>query len=170
MSDRAIIEAIQQAAGTQLADTVFSITGTVDSVDMTARTCSVTVLTGRKSNVIPDVKLMAAIDDGILIVPEIDSTVHIILSTYTEPYVSQYSGATSIVLLGGDLGGLVITASMVVRLNLLENKVNDIITKFDAHTHPVPALGTSLATLTPVTGTLTPTINSDIENTNITHG
>lgn len=171
MSDRAIIESIQQAAGTQLADTVFSLTGTVDSVDQAARTCVITATTGKTSNVIPDVRLMAAVDDGILIIPELGSTVQIIISTYTEPYVSQYSGVSSIVLLGGDLGGLVITPNLITQINLLENKVNSMISIFNAHTHPITtAPGTSSVTLTPVSGTLTPTVATDIANPNITQG
>lgn len=172
MGDRAIVEAIQAAAGTQLADTVHSVTATVDSVNVLARTCDVTVLTGKCPNSIPGVKLMAALDDGILIVPAIDSTVQIIVSTYTEPYVSQYSGVSSIIMLGGDLGGVPITPALIIRLNLLENKVNDLINNFNSHTHIGVTLGSDVSGITgaQINGTLTDTIETDIANPNIKQG
>lgn len=54
------------------------------------------------------------------------------------------------------------------KLNALENKVNQIISAFNNHTHILTlstGTGTAAPTSSPVSGTLTPTNRADIENT-----
>jgi len=189
MSDRAIIQAIQTISGTFNADTVHLITAEVDSVDIPSRTCTVTTISGKNQTAIESVKLMAAIDDGILFVPTIGSTVMISYSNYNLPFVVQYSEVDQILFISGSsqvsivdgkimfndgsYGGLVEVGNLVQKLNNLENLVNDLSRKFNSHTHILTltsGTGTAAPTASPETTVLTQTQRNDIENTAITHG
>lgn len=187
MGDRSIIEAIQKISGTQLNDNVRLLAATVDSVDVATRTCIVTTISSQGSVTIENVQLMASVDDGVLFVPAIDSTVLIIYSTYNRPYISLFSELQKIVFVVGDstleitdglfkfndgqLGGLVEVEKLTTKLNNLENLVNEFIGKYNSHTHILTlstGSGTAAPTTTTETGTLTPTQRGDIENVKIT--
>lgn len=171
MSDREIRESINKITGTYLTDKVHAVEATIISVDSTSRLCVCQVVSGKASNIINDVRLMATADDGLLIIPTIGSSVCVIISDYNDPYISQYSGIDKIILRGGDLGGLVRVINLTTKLNNLESKVNDLVTKFAAHTHTVVSVGSPTSpNLLPVVGSLTPTQQTEIENKLITHG
>ena len=73
----------------------------------------------------------------------------------------------------GSYGGLVEIVNLVTKLNNLENLVNDLISKYNSHTHILSlstGTGTAAPTTTIETGILTLTQRGDIENTIITHG
>lgn len=172
-TDREIAEAIAQLSGTQLADKVYLIEATVDSVDANKRTCDVTPVSGKITASIPNVRLMATVDDGFLCLPKTDSHVVVLMSTYVKPLVVQFSEIDKIILRGGDLKGLVKIEDNVDRLNKIENLLNDLINKFNTHTHPlVLSMGTGVSnpTTSPETDTATLTTVDDIENKNITQG
>lgn len=189
MSDRDIIESVQHLAGTHMEDKVFNVAATVDSVNEAARTCDVTTITGKQSIAIEGVKLMPIVDDGVLFIPTIGSTIFMSYSNYGSAYVTQFSqidkvlfivGSTSLQIIDGKLmlndgsyGGLIEVAKLVSKLNALENLVNDLVSKFNSHTHILSltsGTGTAAPTAAPETTTLTPTQRNDIENTTITHG
>lgn len=171
MSDRTIRETIQHLAGTHDNDPVYVYDAEVDSVDEDNRICSVTLIGGRANNSLSNVRLMSSIDDGILIIPTVGSTVTIIFSSFTEPLVIGWSGWDKMILKGGDQGGLVLSPNLITKLNNLENLVNDLISKFNSHTHNVTAVGSPTGpSLIQEDQTLTKTIQSDIENPNITQG
>jgi hypothetical protein len=183
MSDRSIITAIQKISGTFTEDRVKMMVGTVDSIEGNTCTCII-------SDQMPlsGVQLQAAVCDGWLLVPSIGSTVVIMYSTRNDPFIALYSdidraylqvGNSSIELLkdgsitlnDGSDGGLVKGSPLVQKLNNLENKVNDLITTFNSHTHGVVAVGSPTSvTTTPISGSLTPTTTSDIESQKITYG
>lgn len=166
MSDRAIKDAIQWLAGTKLKDNVSAIEATVVSVDEDTRTCVCKAVTGTAAFILNDVQLMAGVDDGVLIIPVVGSNVKIIKSDFTDAYITQYSEVDKIIFRGGDLGGLVKVISTVQRLNLIEAKVNSLLTAYNVHVHAA----NETPTVSTVAGTLTQTIRSDIENTKITQG
>lgn len=171
MSDRAIRDAINQIAGTHLTNKVHAVTANVLAIDLPSRTCTCQIVDGHVNNTLPNVKLMASIDDGFLIQPTLNSTVCLIISDFGEPYISQYSGIDKITLRGGDLGGLTKVISLTQKLNILENKLNSLLLKFNFHTHNVTAVGVPTGpNLSPESGSLTPTQQAEIENKNITHG
>jgi len=189
MSDRNIIQSIQQIAGTYNADIVHLITAEVDSVNIATRTCSVTTISGKNQTAIENVRLMAAVDDGILFIPTIGSTVMIFYSNYNLPFVVQYSeldqvlfisGSSQVQIIDGKImlndgsfGGLVEVIPLVQKLNNLENLVNDLISKFNSHTHILTltsGTGTAAPTTTLETGTLTATQRKDLENSTVQHG
>ena len=68
--------------------------------------------------------------------------------------------------------GLVINDSLVTKLNNLENKVNDLIMAYNYHTHTGVQTGggTSGTTPTVITGSLTPTNETELQNQNVKHG
>jgi hypothetical protein len=204
--ERAIVESIQRISGTQLSDKTLIYSATVDSVDLAARTCNVTTLSSQGEMTIEGVQLMASVDDGLLLVPVIDSTVIVTYTTFNKPFISLFSAIEKTVLIVGDnnvsfemdnlgilleiantklsvkdgitqfndgsLGGLVKIIDLTTKLNNLENKVNALLSAFNTHTHILTltsGTGTAAPTTSPVTGTLTPTVRGDIEDTKITH-
>jgi hypothetical protein len=172
MSDRSIREAIQYLAGNHRTDKVTLIDATVNSVDEAARTCECTAVTGSVGSPIPGVRLMASVDDGILVIPAVDSTVAVAMSIFTDPLIISYSEVDRIILRGGDLGGLVKVADLVSRLNLVEADINNLKSAFSAWT-PVPNDGGAALKASSATWTgqqLAETIRADIENENITQG
>ena len=180
-SDRDISEAINKLVGTQRVDPMYYVNAEVVSVDIPARTCSCVVTEGLTELTLPNVKLMAVVDDGLLIEPKIGSAVKIIYSRDKESFVCQYSeienitidANTKIKLNDGSFGGLIKIESLTSKINALVSKVNELISTFNAHTHTY--VNVSTPAITSVTATLVTTPASilnktDYENTKITHG
>ena len=161
MSDRDIIESIRHLAGTHGQDKVQIEAASVDSVDLSTRTCNVTTISSKQSTAIEGVRLMAAIDDGILFVPTLGSTILVTYSTYQLPFVLLFSQVDQVLFISGSsqfsikdgiiqfndgsYGGLIEVAALITKLNNIENMLNDLATKYNAHTH--------ILTLTSGTGT-----------------
>jgi hypothetical protein len=161
---------IQELAGTRNQDEVKLYQCNVNSIDLSKRTANVTTITGT-ANVTFDALLTAGISDGLVITPEINSMVYVLISKYTLPFIVTYSDITQFNIMGGEFGGLVKVVELTQKLNNLENKVNEIISIFGTHTHGVVAVGSPTSpTSTPVSGSLTPTQRLDIENINVKHG
>jgi len=157
MSDWNIISAIQQIAGVQNDDKVRLLQCTVNSVDLDNRICNVTTITG-KSAVNFDAQLMAGVADGLLIEPKVDSMVYVLISKYTLPFVLQYSDVVTYAFNGDEFGGLVKVIELTQKLNILENKINELIT-WGATVSP------------PFTSTpLQLTQQDEIENKSVNHG
>jgi len=168
---RDIKDAINILTGNNLSDRLYFIDAEVKTVDEQARTCVVIALSGKVGNEFT-ARLMASVDDGILAVPVVGSTVVISGSDFTIPAVIQYSEIEKIVFRGGDLGGMVKVIELTEKLNNLEELLNDLITKYNTHTHAGVTSGSSSTAVTTAieTGTITPTQRADIENDKITHG
>lgn len=142
---------------------------TVDSVDLTTLTCYCVPL-NEDADII-NVRLMANIDNGFLLIPEVDSIVVVSFLSDDSAYVSLVSKVSEVHLNGKNFDGLVKINDLVEKLNNLENKVNTIISTYNAHTHVASSFGTPTTTpVAPVTGTLTPTIKQDLENITILQG
>lgn len=172
MSDNGIIQAIQQIAGTKLKNDVTSIECTVESVNESERTCDCVAISGKAESKIPDVRLMSCIDDGLLLIPAIDSHVTVIVSKQNDPYVSLYSELQKIVFMGGEYGGLVKVTPLVQKINALEQQVNTLKQLLTAWV-PVPndgggALKAVVSTWAAQAITLTQ--KAQLENLNIKHG
>jgi hypothetical protein len=189
MSNRAIKDAIKQLSGTFNKDFIAFIECTVDSVDTDAQTCDCTAISGQAETAIPNVKLSAEANNGILITPTVGSTVIVGLSERAGAFVIMYEDLdvyqiainTTAFLMNdgliqfndGSFDGLVKVVELTEKLNNIENLVNDLILKFNTHTHVLTlsaGTGTAAPTTTTETDTLTPTNQSEIENTAITHG
>lgn len=172
MSDRAVREAVRRLAGTHQADGTKLIDASVNSYDEASRTCEVTALTGLVGDIIPDVRLMADADDGALLLPTVGSTITIAISIFADPIMVGYSGLDKIVLMGGDLGGMVRVIDLVTRLNKIEQDNNALKAAFSAWVVVPNDGGAALkASAASWSGQqLVPTERADIENLNITQG
>ena len=177
--EREIQEAIYKLSGNKGTDTVTIVECTVDSVSESKRTCDCTTLDGIK---VTDVRLMSQIDDGLLVIPSVQSIVIVGYTKQLEPFILQFSTIDKVLVITGNttieikdgsvkfndgsFDGFVKVGDLVTKLNNLENKVNIMIGLYNSHTHA----GNGVPTTSLVTGTLTPTRQSELENTLITHG
>lgn len=179
MAEREIQEAILQLSGVKGQDTVSCVECTVTSVDTGARTCDARTLSGIP---ISGVRLMAEIDDGLLVIPTIGSVIIVMYTKAVTPFVCQFSSIDRVLVITGDstveikdglvkfndgsYDGFVKVGELVSKLNALENKVNSMIALYNAHVHA----SNGVPTTSLVTGTLQTTVQADLENTLITHG
>jgi hypothetical protein len=177
-------------AGTYNADTIFLVTAQVTAVNAAAGRCTVEAISGRSSTSIDNVEFQAVVSDGLLFIPRVGSEVKVLMSTYTEPFIVQYSevekayiSADLIQFNDGALGGLVKVIELTQKLNTLENDINDLKAKFQSLVTTItiaagiaPAApvtnGTALGWFNPflayATQQITPTQQADIENPVIT--
>ena len=107
------------------------------------------------------VKLMTSVGDGLLLIPEVGSSVSVL-----DGQIIGYSDLDEIWLSGQQYGGLVKVSELVNKMNAIENKINSIITTFNAHTHA----STGAPAVPTITGTITPTTINDLENPDVKHG
>ena len=123
-----------------------------------------------------------------MLVPAVGSTVIVTYSKTNVPCVCLFSAIDQVVIITGNsqviiqngliqfndgsFGGLVKVVSLVEKLNNLENLVNDLIEKFNEHVHPgvQSGPGSTGPTAALETDMLTPTEQSEIENTAVKHG
>lgn len=174
-----IQEAIKLMTQRELARSeMYCVLCEVNSVDTLARTCEVTPLNGKAD--LFDVRFQAelSLTEGVFIEPKVNSTVlvafinsvqaAVVLCSEVENVYIDTQGDT--IFNGGANNGMVKVGDLVTKLNNLENKVNDLVTWSSTHTHTgvTPGPGTS-GTAVGVVGTLTPTQQSELENTKVQH-
>lgn len=124
MVNRQIIEAVQRMTGTLLTDNVRMMAATVDAVDEAKRTCTVTTVSSQGAITIENVQLMASVDDGLLYVPVIDSTVIVAYSTFNKPFIALFSGLSKLVIVGGENNaGIEITDNGIL-IEIADTKLN----------------------------------------------
>ena len=168
--NRSIREAVEYLSGQNKTDTIFFIDAEVNSVDLVSRLCNCTAVGGKSGNTF-NARLMSSIDDGELKSPTEGSTITILISDFTDPIVIGYSGIDTICWRGGDLGGLPIVGILLQKINNLENAYNDLVLKFNLHTHNVTSTGAPTGpNLDPEETVLTLTELDEIENKAITQG
>ena len=109
------------------------------------------------------VKLMTSVGDGLLLIPEVGSSVSVL-----DGQIIGYSDLDEIWLSGQQHGGLVKVSELVSKMNAIENKLNDLLGKYNTHTHA--ANNTPIIPAFQVLGTLTPTTINDLENPDVKHG
>ena len=82
------------------------------------------------------------------------------------------SKVSEIQLNGTNYGGLIIVAELTEKLNNLENAFNTHLSLYNLHTHAGVTSGVSTTSpvVVPDTQTLTPTIDTELENTTVLHG
>lgn len=164
---------IMKLAGTYLKDLIEIMPCTVNSVDQGNRVCDCIPIGGDAATQIPSVQLCAENDNGLLVFPSVGSTVLVGLSTRNTAFVIMYSAIDSVQFMDGSLGGMTKTLTLLQKVNNLENLINDLISKYNSHTHILTltsGTGTAAPTLTQETTVLTPTTQNEIENQLITQG
>lgn len=176
---RSIEIAVQKLAGTYLKDIVSILSCTVDSVDKDNRVCDCTPIGGEASTTIPGVQLCAENNNGLVVFPKVGSTVIVAQSVRNNTFVMMFSDVESIQLMDGTYGGLITlldpsnaNKGILKKVNNLENLLNDLITKYNIHTHAGVTVGAGVTAVpTPLeTSTIVPTVRADIENTLVTQG
>lgn len=173
MSGRAIKDSIQQLAGTFNKDIVSIVACTVDSVDQDNRTCDCTPISGDAITDIPGVQLMAEVNDGILILPSVGSTVIVGLSTRNTAFVIMYSSVDTITLRGGQYGGLTKTQELKTQIDKTNEVVNAILNILTGSPINEPGNGAPSALQAALSAALAGKMVGDfsnIENTKIKHG
>jgi len=190
-SDRGILASVQKMTGTYNLDQLYLVTGTCKNIDEAAGSCDVEAVSGNATTTISGVKFQAAIGDGVDYIPVENSVVKVLFSKYTTPFIVQYSDVDKMIIAansgvnhfdeyafdcdkivfnGGSLGGLVKVIELTNKLNNLENKVNSMISTFNSHLHTSGGAGAPTTPPTaPISGTLTPTQQNDIEDTKFKH-
>ena len=128
-------------------------------------------------SVLEDVRLVADFKDtanttGFVLIPKVGSVVLVSFLGDSEYYVSMVSDIDNIFLNGNNYDGLVKITDLVAKLNNLENLVNDLVLKYNTHTHSGVTSGIATSGTTPLieTTTLIPTVKANIENTTVKHG
>jgi len=147
--------------------------------------CSVVSIAGDLAELKPlsgdanllDVKLIAGDSTTpLLITPVIDSVVIATFLSKDTAFISLYSEIESVQIRGNQFGGLIKIEELVGKINGLEDKLNDLITKYNGHIHittATVALGPP-GIIAPTTSLETPiapiTQRADLENETIQHG
>jgi hypothetical protein len=183
--EREIQEAVEKLSGTKGLDTVTVVECTVESVDVSARTCDCRTISGVP---VSGVRLMAEVDDGVLVLPVVDSVIIVMYTKSITPFVCQFSSIDRVLVITGDTtveikdgliqfndgshDGLVKVADLVTKLNTLERDLNTLKAAFSSWV-VVPSDGG--AALKAAAGawygsTITETVQNDLENTKVTHG
>ncbi len=170
------------------------------SQDEETMTCYVDSVDSTVSNL--QVRYNLCISDGLVCVPADGSTVTIAKTAFTDPYIVKASDLSSCFLgVGnqswsndgtvqdfefwgseeGSFGGFIKVKDplsseegLLKKINNLENLINDLIIKYNSHTHILTltsGTGTAAPTVTIETGTIAPiTTESDLTNPHIIHG
>lgn len=178
--NRKIKDAIKILSDTHTRDWVAIIPVEVLSVSETDQTMDVKPIGGDIDTIIPDVALVMDDGDGDCDIPTVGSTALIVLTTNGVASVVMCSDLDKKYIItktktqfnNGLFGGLVKVIELTQKINALENTLNTLIATFNSHVHSGVSSGgaTSGATTVPGPTALTPTAQTEIENTRITHG
>jgi hypothetical protein len=142
---------------------------TVDSVDLDNLTCYCIPINDDAD--ITEVRLMANIDNGFLLIPEVNSIVVVSFLSDSSAYVSLVSKVSEIQLNGTNYDGLVKVQELTDKLNNLENKLNDLITACSSQVVTLAPSGTfPLASYFTSVTPLIPTQQIEIENQKVKQG
>lgn len=167
--NNSIKQAIRELTKTD--DVLYSVLCKVKSVDTTNNTCDCEPINGDAD--LLEVRLMAQNTNGFLIIPTVNSTVVVTMINKYTGYVAMFSDIEKIYLNGDNYDGLVKVGDLVEKLNNLEDLVNDLVTKYNTHTHPYVNVSTPAVT-SPTTSlettVLVPTQQTELENTTVLHG
>jgi hypothetical protein len=183
-----LARAIRDLAGVDSLQKTGYVVGTVVSVNTEDRTCDVSTISDRGEQILAGVNLMAEVDDGLLKIPAIDSTVVLGFSDTLNYFVCMWSELQKVVLIVGDsgievtsdlikfndgsFGGLIKINDLVGRLNQVEEALSDLITKYNTHVHTGVTTGGGSSAITPTQSSkiVTNTTVDQIENPLLTHG
>lgn len=160
------------------------------TVDANKRTCTVRGISDQVGVDYSDVWLMPEINDGILYLPAVGSTVIIENNANLQPYVVMWSEIDKILWVGGgnaiqidkdgikldgdSFDGLVKVKELTDKLTALEGKVNDLVLAMQTTIIPLAPSGTYPLTTNPNVASLSNiaplTTQTDLENPKVKHG
>lgn len=166
---REIAEAIQAIAKT--GETQYqSLICTVDSVNLSARTCVCTPNNG--SAQFTDVLLNADKTNSFLLVPSVGGKVEVTQLSDEVAFISMVGDLDEIYMLGDANEGIVKVIELTQKLNNLENDINNLKAAFSAWVTVPNDGGAALkaAAASWYGASLTPTTKAEIQNSKIQHG
>jgi len=173
---------IQRMAGTYLKDIIQIFMCNVVSVDKVNRTVDCTPIGSDSTTDLPKVLLCAENSNGLVVFPNVGSSVIVALSARNIAYVTMFSDIDSVQFADGSFGGMVklvdpsdSNSGILARINNIENTVNDFINKWNAFcTAYVPGspstTGLPASLSTSHESNLVVTIRAELENINILQG
>lgn len=165
-----LYKAIRSLAGTDV-EKQYSFACTVSNIDTTKFTCDCSPINGDADYI--GVKYNSDAKKGFVLEPKDGSIVIVTETSNTTAFVSMVSEVGQIYLNGDNEGGLVKVNDLVDRINDIKTVVNDLITKYNSHTH-ILTLSAGTGTAAPTTSTETSTVPnttvSELENDKIKHG
>lgn len=158
MSKDKIRKAIQEISKT--GDEVYSIVCTVDSVDLTKKTCDCTPIDGKAD--LLGVRLMAESSTGYFITPKVNSVVVVTMINGFTGYVAMFSEIDEIQLNGNVNGGIIKITEQTAKLNQLVAQVQAQLALIST------AIGLVGGSYVP--GVLSTFVKTDYENTTVKNG
>lgn len=169
--NRDLFEAVRTLSGYDSLSQYESYICIVSDINLTNNTCTCSPVNSDAD--FTEVLLSISSSKGFLLVPVDGSLVAVTLVNETDAFITMVSDVEQVYIAGDENGGLVKVIELTEKLNNLENLVNDLISKYNTHTHILTlsaGTGTAAPTTTQETDTLTPTQRANIENTKIQHG
>ena len=168
-----IIRSIRQIAKNENEESYYALYGAVTSIDTVSFTCSIKPFDGSAD--LNEIRYAFSEKGGISLVPNVGSLVAVTMTSKTNGYVISVDNSSLIKINGNGFAGLVKVGDLITKLNNLENAYNDLVTKFNTHIHvAVDSITAAPITVSPTvtqeTTVITPTIQSDLENTTVVHG
>lgn len=148
-----------------------SLVCTVKSYDALTKTCYCVPVADYAD--VQQVRIIAdSTKDGFIIYPKVGSTVVVTFMGDSSAYISMFSEVDEIHLAGVNYGGLAKTANLVTRLNNCENKLNSIISAFNAWLVAPNDGGAALkvASAAFTASSVPVTVQADISSTTVYHG
>lgn len=163
-----IREAVRRLSGVHK-DQVTLIECTVDSVDMTTRTCAATTVNGTSEMDIENIQIMPGVSDGFILKPKVGSTIFVAYSNRNLPFVQMFSEIDAVYLIcdnvlvnDGSYGGLIKIVDLTGKLNSMVSQLQTELGKI--------AIGITAAGGSYTPGTISEFNKGDYENTKFTHG
>lgn len=170
MSNRDLQQAIRKLSGFE--DLGFeSKACTVSNINTTDYTCDCTPIDGSADYL--GIIYNADAKKGFVLEPKDGSIVVITVTSDTTGFVSMVSEVNQIYLNGDNEGGIVKVSDLVDRINDIKDVVNDLITKYNTHTHILTlsaGTGTAAATTTTEPDTIPNTTVNELQNNKVKHG
>lgn len=168
--NRDLAEAIRKLSGMDdLTQSSFACR--VSNIDTTKYTCDCAPIDGSAD--FKGVRYNANGLKGFVLEPKDDSIVIITVTSNTTAFVSMVSEVNQIYLNGDNEGGLVKVSDLVDRINDIKDVVNDLITKYNTHTHILTlsaGTGTAAPTTTTEPSTIPITTVNELSNNKVKHG
>jgi hypothetical protein len=113
-------------------NTPMLMSGTVTGVHEATRTCTVLTLSGGQSVELGGVRLMAVVEDGLLLLPAVDSNVMVLCCPKEAPVVVQYSKLDKTYLQVGKTAITVVDGTVTVEIGGSSQTITDGLIKFNA--------------------------------------
>lgn len=153
------------------------VDGTIEAVDWDKFTCTVGIEGAEFFNV--PVKVLISSQASVIEKPEVgsdcilgfrDGNLQRPQLIWVDKSTDFLIDSPQVTVHGGKLGGVPKVIELTQKLNNLENLVNNLITLYNTHVHPVTAVGSPTGVTSELeTGSLTPTEQKEIEDETFTH-